>query len=234
MGSHISSMNTATMLPRLFLFFFLAEMNALNGPPRPCMPCKRVAGDSSPAGIYDLESASDARCEDGCSYARNNDLYCFVPGDEEIIECGDEIVPTPGEELGPETTMKPSEGECIKDGRVVNGQEAECNEWPWQAGIVKRDGNSVSTPFCGGTLVNENHIITAAHCMPERTPSNTGVVIGNHHIYDMEPSQSAFAVSAIHNHPDYNSETQQHDITVIKLAAKVNLFPPACFPTFAT
>merc|ERR1711936_915239 len=205
-----SSMKTVTIIPLLFLWF-LSPILAENGPPLPCLPCKRVAGDTLLAGLYDLESVNDSRCEDGCSYSRNNDLYCFVPGDEVVVEC-EEISPTPGEEIGPETTMKPSagestigaevicgvrrtEGECIKDGRVVNGQEAECNEWPWQVGIVRRDGNFVSTPFCGGTLVNENH-----------------------------------------NHPDYNSETQQHDITVIKLASKVNLFTfaPACFPTFAT
>merc|ERR1711936_776940 len=247
-----SSMKTVTIIPLLFLWF-LSPILAENGPPLPCMPCKRVAGDTPLAGLYDLESVNDSRCEDGCSYSRNNDLYYFVPGDEVVVECGEEIGPTPGEEIGPETTMKLSvgestagtevmcgmrrtEGECIKDGRVVNGQEAECNEWPWQVGIVRRDGNFVSTPFCGGTLVNENHVITAAHCMPNRTPSTTAVIIGDHHIYVMEPSQSVSAVSAIHNHPDYNSETQQHDITVIKLASKVNLFTfaPACFPTFAT
>ena len=34
----------------------------------------------------------------------------------------------------------------------------QCNEWPWQVGIVSREGSLVSTsPFCGGTLVNKKY-----------------------------------------------------------------------------
>ena len=34
----------------------------------------------------------------------------------------------------------------------------QCNEWPWQVGIVARAGDDVSvSPFCGGTLINEKY-----------------------------------------------------------------------------
>jgi len=133
--------------------------------------------------------------------------------------------------------VRRTKGECIKNLRVFNGQDADCNEWPWQAAIVAGDGNKFTRHICGGALVNENHIISAAHCMENRNKYNTAVIIGDHKQYSVnEPSQLTYAVSAIYNHPEYISRTQQNDITVIRLASKVNLFTfaPACFPTFAT
>jgi len=118
---------------------------------------------------------------------RDNDIYCFEPGQEVIETCNEEIPnpgtgmetkPTPGMEskstpgMIPATFMpsatnmpiNPSEvkcgmrrtgTDCLKDDRIVNGQEAECNEWPWQVGLVARQGDLVSlNPGCGGTLIN--------------------------------------------------------------------------------
>jgi len=231
-----------------------------------CKPCKQVEGEGPLAGQYYLQSDHDKRCKDHCSYAKDDDLYCFVPGEEVVNSCGEEVRPTPGSEMGPtpgqeKTTpeMKPvtfmpagtelppatdvkcglrrSGGECIKDGRIVNGQESGCNEWPWQVGVVAREGDAVSTsPFCGGTLINQNHVITAAHCMPGATTANIAIMIGDHDKNVNEPAQAAYGVSAIYNHPDYNSETQANDITVLRLSADVDTtkFSPACFPSFET
>jgi len=229
-----------------------------------CKTCKKVEGYGPLAGFYELESESDARCQDGCSYARGNDLYCFVPGEEVVVDCGEigyPTRPTQGEEMVSTTKpeMKPvtfepagtdgppagdvkcgmrrGEGECIKDGRIVNGQEAGCNEWPWQVGIVARAGDDVSvSPFCGGTLINENHVITAAHCLPGRTTADTAVMIGDHDLNAPESAQRAYGVSEIFNHPLYNDDTAQNDIAVLRLSVKVNttMYTPACFPTFTT
>jgi len=236
-----------------------------------CKPCKEVEGDGPLAGQYYLQSDSDSRCDDHCSYARGEDLYCFVPGQEVVNPCGDEPWPGTGSGLGPtpdsgNTTpdMKPvtflppagtdspppegvrcglrrSGGECVKDGRIVNGQEAGCNEWPWQVGIVARSGEYVSGPFCGGTLINQNHVITAAHCMFNRdgsaqTTDSIAVMIGDHDINVMEPGQNAYAVSAIFNHPDYDGSTTANDLTVLRISSNINttVWSPACFPTFST
>jgi len=208
-----------------------------------CKPCKKVGGDGPLAGAYYLLSDSDNRCEDGCSYQKGEKFYCFVPGYETIEECAPEMIPVtfmpPGSDAPPNNAVKcgqrRAEGECIKDGRIVNGQEAGCNEWPWQVGIVSRSGNEAATsPFCGGTLINENHVITAAHCMPGKTPDNVAIMIGDHDLNNPEPAQRAYGVSAIYNHPQYDDDSSQHDITVLRLSVKVNTtkYSPACFPNF--
>lgn len=44
--------------------------------------------------------------------------------------------------------------------RVVGGQAAAQNSWPWIANLQDRWG----TPFCGAALIHEKWLLTAAHC----------------------------------------------------------------------
>lgn len=46
--------------------------------------------------------------------------------------------------------------------RIVGGQQASPNEWPWVA-VLFNNGRQ----FCGGSLIDHNHILTAAHCVAQ-------------------------------------------------------------------
>ena len=46
--------------------------------------------------------------------------------------------------------------------RVVNGWPAQKNEWPWIAQL-RNNGRQ----FCGGSLIDDRHILTAAHCVAQ-------------------------------------------------------------------
>lgn len=51
----------------------------------------------------------------------------------------------------------------IKNPVYVDGN-SEFGEYPWQAAILKKDPKE-SVYVCGGTLIDNQHIITAAHCV---------------------------------------------------------------------
>jgi len=48
-----------------------------------------------------------------------------------------------------------------KDDRIVGGQDAKMNEFPWQVAIVFAGTRS---PKCGGAIINDRFVLTAAHC----------------------------------------------------------------------
>ena len=41
--------------------------------------------------------------------------------------------------------------------RIVNGEDVDMNEFPWQAALVVADTRK---PFCGGALINDRFILT--------------------------------------------------------------------------
>uniref|UniRef100_A0A8C0U5T1 Coagulation factor Xa n=1 Tax=Cyanistes caeruleus TaxID=156563 RepID=A0A8C0U5T1_CYACU len=47
------------------------------------------------------------------------------------------------------------------DTRIVGGDECPPGQCPWQAVLIDEEGEE----FCGGTVLSENFILTAAHCI---------------------------------------------------------------------
>ena len=45
---------------------------------------------------------------------------------------------------------------------IVNGFEAVPHEYPFMAALMNR-----GRQFCGGSLIDDNHILTAAHCVAQ-------------------------------------------------------------------
>merc|ERR1711915_245941 len=55
-------------------------------------------------------------------------------------------------------------GQANTVSKIVGGVTTEANEYPWQVGLIS--SQSSSRPFCGGSLISDREILTAAHCNP--------------------------------------------------------------------
>merc|ERR1719249_622239 len=93
--------------------------------------------------------------------------------------------------------------------RIVGGVETEVNEWPWQAGMVWSGSSSV---FCGATVISDEWILTASHCVDGTNPAEIQVLLGEHDYWDSgESSMTRMDISEIIMHADYDSNTVDQD-----------------------
>ncbi|XP_015773234.1 PREDICTED: coagulation factor VII-like isoform X8 [Acropora digitifera] len=118
--------------------------------------------------------------------------------------------------------------------RIVGGTEAPKGAWPWQAQVRTSSGFT----FCGGTLVDPEWVITAAHCTAGRTSSNTRVRLGAHYRSgNAAGTEQDFKVERIINHESYKRPRGlAHDISLLKLSKPAQLTRAvgmACLPEYS-
>lgn len=101
--------------------------------------------------------------------------------------------------------------------RVLGGAETSTDEAPWTVAITDASGQQ----FCGGALVSEVKVITAAHCATgavtggERAPEELRAVAGR---ADLSTQDGSVAdVADIWVHPEYQDYTSGDDIAVLTL-----------------
>ncbi|CAF2664465.1 unnamed protein product [Rotaria sp. Silwood2] len=94
--------------------------------------------------------------------------------------------------------------------RIVGGVEAIAHSWPWIVSLQSRDH------FCGGTLIDNRHVLTAAHCIDS---TNFRVIAGLHQRTNVNgPRSQNLGVLRVFLHEQYNSKTEANDIALVRLA----------------
>ncbi|XP_029593921.1 trypsin-2-like [Salmo trutta] len=113
---------------------------------------------------------------------------------------------------------------ATEDDKIVGGYECKAYSQPHQVSL-----NS-GYHFCGGSLVNENWVVSAAHCYQSRVE----VRLGEHNIQVTEGSEQFISSSRVIRHPNYSSYNIDNDIMLIKLSkpATLNTYvQPVALPT---
>ncbi|XP_076988912.1 chymotrypsin-like protease CTRL-1 [Tamandua tetradactyla] len=97
--------------------------------------------------------------------------------------------------------------------RIVNGENAVPGSWPWQVSLQDNSGFH----FCGGSLINQWWVVTAAHC--NVSPGRHFVILGEYdQLSSAEPVQ-ILSISQAITHPNWNPVTFNNDLTLLKLAS---------------
>jgi chymotrypsin len=110
--------------------------------------------------------------------------------------------------------------------RIVGGQIATPNQFPYQAALLMFLPSIGGNALCGGTIISNQFILTAAHCVDGAT--NGSVILGAHFITQNEPTQQRFTVNNfnIRMDPGWDPSLIRNDVALIRLptAAILNQF----------
>lgn len=105
---------------------------------------------------------------------------------------------------------------------IVGGANADVAHFPFMASLMFEYDSQPGTiyPFCGGSVLDATHILTAAHCVYDTAAyqvPNMKVVIGVNNAQDMLIAQKV-AVKNIYYPSDYNDSTLVNDVAVLELS----------------
>merc|ERR1712233_48589 len=137
-----------------------------------------------------------------------------------------------------QTTAAPQQDNCgtNSNNRIVGGTESRQGDWPWA--VVLGTKNTFSNRFsvqCGGTLLDQTTVLTAAHCFDQAGGPNV-VRLGDHDINTSSDGAQAVDVSIrrIIQHPGWDSNSLENDICILKLSQPIQYsrdIRRACLPT---
>ncbi|KAK2866005.1 hypothetical protein Q7C36_002061 [Tachysurus vachellii] len=113
--------------------------------------------------------------------------------------------------------------------RIVGGFDAGEGHWPWQVDIQGSSGH-----LCGGTLISETWVLSAAHCFPN--PSDTSqyvIYAGRLQLNGWNPYESTHRVNRVVVPYGYTDPQLGQDIALVELTTPVswsNHVQPVCLP----
>nr|XP_029725628.1 uncharacterized protein LOC109426652 isoform X3 [Aedes albopictus] len=137
-------------------------------------------------------------------------------------------------------------GKCgVRNAQGINGRiknpvyvdgDSEFGEYPWQVAILKKDPKE-SVYVCGGTLIDNQYIITAAHCVKTYNGFDLRVRLGEwdvNHDVEFYPYIERDVIS-VQVHPEYYAGTLDNDLAILKMDRPVDFtgtphISPACLP----
>ncbi|XP_051025817.1 coagulation factor XI [Acomys russatus] len=117
--------------------------------------------------------------------------------------------------------------------RVVGGTVSAHGEWPWQVTVYTT--SPTQEHLCGGSIIGNQWILTAAHCFPGVATSKHlrvyGGIVNQSEINEDTPF---FRVQEMIVHDQYKMAESGHDIALLKLESTMNYTDsqrPICLPS---
>ncbi|XP_063756935.1 serine protease 27-like [Eleginops maclovinus] len=126
---------------------------------------------------------------------------------------------------GCHSNKQPACGQAPNNAKIVGGQNVAPGTWPWVASLQIDEEHS-----CGGSLISDMWVLTAAHCIPSIS-TNMTIVLGRDSMTGPNVNEVSRVVDKIISHPAYDPWSYDNDMALLKLSAPVKFtdyIQPVC------
>ncbi|XP_042589681.1 trypsin-1-like [Cyprinus carpio] len=128
-------------------------------------------------------------------------------------------------------------GRAPLSNRIVGGENAKAGVWPWQVSIHFTFLGTDYGHFCGGTLINKDWVLSAAHCFQWFNASYIVMYFGRLNQSGSNPYETNRTASRNINHPNFTISNLDNDIALIQLSSSVTFsdyIKPVCLAAAAS
>ncbi|KFB51815.1 AGAP008193-PA-like protein [Anopheles sinensis] len=130
------------------------------------------------------------------------------------------------DQVDPSTIIKPRPIKPI----ITDGTEAKESKWPWHVAIYSSLQNKTGY-LCGGSIIDRNTIVTAAHCFYYNTSmgyrvmreNEISVRSGSKYVDGFTEATQVSDLAKIIIHHKYNHSYPANDIAILKLSSDLNI-----------
>jgi len=107
----------------------------------------------------------------------------------------------------------------IINGNVVNPP----GKYPWQASL--QQGHSGARHICGGSVLDNRWILTAAHCVENKRARDLSIVVGMHDQRGQQGQPKRYNIQQIVSHDRYNQGqgVMPNDIALIQVSRDIQM-----------
>lgn len=106
--------------------------------------------------------------------------------------------------------------------KIINGQPVNISAVPWQIAMVFADtADDYNAQFCGGSILSDNWVVTAAHCVEGTAAADIEILTGVTSLG--EAGSTRIGLQQIISHPDYDDWTLEHDIALLEVSSPIPL-----------